>query len=137
MFMPPWYQPHVVQLVLEPITKLSYKKLQYPTYAKDTNTNAHVKICKKAIKVDVETMENDIINMFGFTLNDNLSKWGENYVPNHPNYFFEELEQAICKWFKIVKNDEEVYMQLQNIQQQTIESVEVYYECLLKLTNCL
>jgi hypothetical protein len=25
------------------------------------------------------------------------------------------LEQAICKWFIIVKNDEEVYMQLQNI----------------------
>jgi hypothetical protein len=28
-------------------------------------------------------------------------------------------------------------MQLQNIQQQTAEHVEVYYECLLKLTNCL
>jgi hypothetical protein len=37
----------------------------------------------------------------------------------------------------MVKNDEEVYMQLQNIQQQTIERVEVYYESLLKLTNCL
>ncbi len=36
-----------------------------------------------------------------------------------------------------MKNDEEVYMQLQNIQQQTIERVEVYYERILKLTNCL
>jgi hypothetical protein len=34
-----------------------------------------------------------------------------------------------------VKNDEEVYMQMWNIQQQTTECVEVYYECLLKLTN--
>ncbi len=28
-------------------------------------------------------------------------------------------------------------MQLQNIQQQTTKCVEVYYECLLKLANCL
>ncbi len=28
-------------------------------------------------------------------------------------------------------------MQLQNIQQQTTKHVEVYYECLLKLANCL
>jgi hypothetical protein len=45
------------------------------------------------------------------------------------------LEQAFCKWFKIVNNNEEVYMQLRNIQQQIV--VEVYYECLLKLANCL
>jgi hypothetical protein len=34
-----------------------------------------------------------------------------------------------------MKNDEEVYMQLKNIQQQTVEHVEVYYESLLKLAN--
>jgi len=32
-----------------------------------------------------------------------------------------------------MKNDEEVYMQLRNIQQQTVERVEVYYERMLKL----
>ncbi len=36
-----------------------------------------------------------------------------------------------------MKNNEEVYMRLWNIQQQTIECVEVYYEHLLKLINCL
>jgi hypothetical protein len=25
------------------------------------------------------------------------------------------LEQTFCKWYKTIKNDEEVYMQLQNI----------------------
>jgi hypothetical protein len=34
-----------------------------------------------------------------------------------------------------MKNDKEVYMQ--NIQQQIVEHVEVYYEHLLKLANCL
>jgi hypothetical protein len=36
-----------------------------------------------------------------------------------------------------MKNDEEVYMQLWNIQQQIAKRVEVYYEHLLKLTNYL
>jgi len=82
-------------------------------------------------------VEVDIINLFSFTLKDRISKWGENYVEDHPNCTFEEFERAFCKWFKIVKNEEEAYMQLQNIQQQTTEHVEVYYEHLLKLTNCL
>jgi hypothetical protein len=33
---------------------------------------------------------------------------------------------------KTTKNDEEVYMQLQNIQQQTTKRVEVFYERVLK-----
>ncbi len=35
------------------------------------------------------------------------------------------------------KNDKEVCMQLQNIQQQITERVKIYYECMLKLTNYL
>ncbi len=35
-----------------------------------------------------------------------------------------------------MKNDEEVYMQRKNLQ-QVGERIEVYYECLLKLTNYL
>jgi hypothetical protein len=47
------------------------------------------------------------------------------------------MEQAFCKQFKTMKNDEEVYMQLQNIQQQIIKCAKVYHERLLKLTNYL
>jgi hypothetical protein len=80
MFIPPWYQPLVVQLVSEPTTKLPYKKLQYPTYVKNINPNAHIKVFKKAIKANGEIVEVDIINLFGFTLKDNIFEWGENYV---------------------------------------------------------
>jgi hypothetical protein len=83
MFIPPWYQPLVVQHVSKPTTKLPYKELQYPTYVKDINPNVHIKIFKKAIKANGETMEVDIINMFGFTFRDSISEWGENYVQNH------------------------------------------------------
>jgi hypothetical protein len=36
-------------------------------------------------------MEVEIINLIGFTLQ-NISKWGENFVQDHPNYTFDELE---------------------------------------------
>jgi hypothetical protein len=40
-------------------------------------------------------------------------------------------------FLQIVKNDEEIYMQLKNIQQKIAKYVEVYYEQLFKPTNCL
>jgi hypothetical protein len=65
---------------------------------------------KNAIKSNGETMEVDIINMFSFILRDNIFEWGENYVQDHPNCNFEELGQVFAKQFKIVKNNEKVYM---------------------------
>jgi hypothetical protein len=50
--------------------------------------DAHIKVFMKAIKANGGTMEADIIKLFGFTLKDNISKWEENYVQDHPNYIF-------------------------------------------------
>jgi hypothetical protein len=44
------------------------------------------------VKVEV-----NIINLFGFILKDVISKWGENYIQDHPNCIFEKLEQTFCK----------------------------------------
>jgi hypothetical protein len=81
-------------------------------------------------------MELNIVNLFGFTLQNNILEWGKIFVQDHPNCIFEELEQTFCKHFQIVKNDEEVHMQLRNFQQQ-VNEVEIYYERLLKIANCL
>ncbi len=88
IFIPPWYQPPIVQPVIELATKLPYMKLQYPTYVKDTNLDAHIKMFKKAIKTNGETMEANIINLFRFIFKNNIFEWGENYVQSHPNYSF-------------------------------------------------
>jgi hypothetical protein len=56
---------------------------------------------KKAIKTNGEIMEVDIINLFGFIFRDNIFEWGENYVQNHPNYIFEELEQTFASDSKL------------------------------------
>jgi hypothetical protein len=79
----------------------------------------------------------NIINLFGFILQDNILEWGENFVQNYPNSTFEELEQTFCKRFLNVKNDKEVYMQLKKLQQQIGERVEIYYKYLLKLAHFL
>jgi sugar phosphate permease len=72
-------------------------KLQYPTYVKDTDLDAHIRMFKKAIKVNGKIIKIDIINLFGFTLRDSIFEWGKKYIQNHPNFTFEELEQAFCK----------------------------------------
>ncbi len=89
---------------------------------------AHIRVFKKAIRTNGEIVEVDSINLFDFTLRDSIFEWGEIFVQDDPNCTFEKLEQQFCKRFRIVKNDEEIHMQLQNIQQQIIEHVKVQYE---------
>jgi hypothetical protein len=60
-------------------------KLQYPTYVKNINPDVHIRIFKKTIKANGETMEADIINLFDFTPRDNIFEWDGNYIQNHPN----------------------------------------------------
>jgi hypothetical protein len=40
----------------------------------------------------------------------------ENFVQVHPRFMFEKLKKFFGKQFQTMKNDKEVYMQLQNIQ---------------------
>ncbi len=49
------------------------------------------------INTNGEIIQSNIINFFGYILKDNIFKWGKNYVQEHPNCIFEELEQAFCK----------------------------------------
>jgi hypothetical protein len=44
------------------------------------------------------------------------------------------LEQTFCKWFRTMKNDEKLYMQLRNIQQQIVECVDVYEWMLIEIS---
>jgi len=97
MFIPPRYPPIIVQP--ESISKLLYIKLQYPTYVKDIDLDVHINIFKKMINANGETMQTNIMNLFNFTLRDNILDWGENFVQDHHNYTFEELQQVFCKCF--------------------------------------
>jgi hypothetical protein len=77
--------------------------------------DVHIKVFKRAIKANGETVEANIINLFGFTLRDNILEWGENFIQDHLNCTFDELEQTFFKCFRTVKNDEKINMQLRNL----------------------
>jgi hypothetical protein len=47
---------------------------------KDINYDVHIRVFKKVIKTNGKTMEANIINLFCFTLHDNILEWGENFV---------------------------------------------------------
>jgi len=76
MFIPPWYQPPIVQPIEELTTKLPYMRLQYPTYVKDIDLDVHIKVFKKAIKANGEIVEVDIMNLFSFILKDSIFERG-------------------------------------------------------------
>jgi hypothetical protein len=102
-----------------------------------TNLDVHVHVFCKTIQANGEKNDVDIINIFCFTLCDAISKWGENFMRAHLICRFEKLETKFCKHYRKVQIDEQVYMPLRMIKQGGDEKVEVYYEHMLKLANCL
>jgi hypothetical protein len=75
-----------------------YKKpLNYPKYKKDSYLDAHVWVFKAIIKANGETIDEEITNLFNFTLIDNALKWCNNYMQDHPNYRFVELKKVFCQ----------------------------------------
>jgi hypothetical protein len=45
--------------------------------------DAHIWVFKKIIKMNGETNEEDIISLFGFTLQNAISKWEEFFKTHH------------------------------------------------------
>ncbi len=101
------------------------------------NFNVHVWVFCKAIQTNGEKNDANIINPFCFTRCDAIFKWGKNFKRAHAVCKFEELGVTFYKRYSKVQTDEQVYMALQMIKQGKDEKVEIYYECTLKLANCL
>jgi hypothetical protein len=60
--------------------------------------------------------------MFNFTLRDTTLDQRNNYLRDYPNYYvFVDLEQAFYKWYRMVENDEDVYLQLNILKWEMIE----------------
>jgi hypothetical protein len=73
------------------------KHLPYSTYVKDIDLDAQIWVFKKAIKVNGKIINEDIINLFGFTLQDNIFEWGENFLHDHFN-------RILHNWSKLFVN---------------------------------
>jgi hypothetical protein len=60
-----------MQLVIH--SKAFRRPLNYPEYKKNFNLDAHVQVFKAVIKGNSEIVDEEIVNMFNFTLKDNAS----------------------------------------------------------------
>jgi hypothetical protein len=52
---------------------------------------------KATIKVNNEIVDEEMFNLFNFTLKDNASNRCNNYVRNHPNCRFVDLKQVFYR----------------------------------------
>jgi hypothetical protein len=118
------------------MTPTKQKSLPYLIYSVGIDLDAHVWVFWKAIQTNGERNDSDIINLFCFTLRDAISRWGEIFMQFHPGCTFIALEATFykCYW---KATHEHVYIALRVIKQAMDKKKEVYYECILKLGNCL
>jgi hypothetical protein len=49
-------------------------------------------VFRTTIHANCETKDENIVNMFIFTLHDIISKWSKNFLAKHSNYIFAKLE---------------------------------------------
>jgi hypothetical protein len=74
--------------------------------------DAHVQVFHKAIQVNGEKNDANIINLFCLTLHNAISKWGFFFMKAHLVFIFEKLEVAFCKCYQKIQTNEQTYMAL-------------------------
>jgi len=78
----------------------------------NSNSNPHIQIFKNVITTNGEWENANIVNLFCFTLCDNIFEQ-ECFFKFHaksPNCVFNELETTFCKHYKKMQINEQVYM---------------------------
>jgi len=113
IFMPPWYQPNIVQF--EPSSKLPYWNFNIQDTWRILIMMLKSEFSRRQSKLMARLWRLISSTCLVSLLWNNISKWGQNFVQDHPNCTFEELELTFCKCFQTMKNDEEVYMWLRNL----------------------
>jgi len=65
--------------------------LKYHKFKKDVDPNVHVKVFNYIMKVNLETLEKYIINVFNYMLKNMTSNWCHNYMSKFLDFTFLEL----------------------------------------------
>jgi hypothetical protein len=64
------------------------RPFDYIKYVKDFHPNNHVKVFNSTIRANGKTKDEEIINLFSFTLRDIMFDWCNNYMGNYLDYTF-------------------------------------------------
>jgi len=89
---------------------------KYLDFKKDVDLDVHVRVFNFAIKKNVKTFEEYIINAFSYMLRDTTLHWCHNYMSKFPNCIFLELTHAFCNCHQKTHNDKQIYIELKNMK---------------------
>jgi len=113
------------------------KAVSYQMYEENSDPDAHVIAFERAIRVNGETEDDEIINLFGTTLKKGPQKWHDKFLRATPDSTWRELRTAFCRRYRKEQTDEQIYAAIKQLKQGPNEKVEEYYEKFMDLVDNL
>ena len=125
---------HTVPVV--PTKTVARKAVTLPVYKKGKCATTHIHRFVNALALNGKTDELIKIALFGNSLTDaNNYNWFTTQRTTYPYQDFQELLTAFKLRYQEVDNDDQAYLKFRSLKQEAKESVDDYYERMMKLTN--
>ena len=126
--------PQIVPVV--PTRTVARKVVTLPVYKEGKCATTHIQWFVNALALNGETDELIKIALFGNSLNDaNNYNWFTTHRTTYPYQDFQELLTAFKLRYQEVDNDDQAYHKFRSLKQEAKESVDDYYERMMKLAN--
>ena len=125
---------HTVPVV--PTRTIARKAVTLLMYKEGKCTTTHIHRFVNALALNGETDELIKIALFGNSLtNANNYNWFTTQRTTYPYQDFQELLTAFKLRYQEVDNDDQAYLKFKSLKQEDKESVDDYYERMMKLAN--
>ena len=125
---------HTVPVV--PTRTVARKAVTFSVYKEGKCATTHIHRFVNALALNGETDELIKIALFGNSLIDaNNYNWFTTQRTTYPYQDFRELLTAFKLRYQEVENDDQAYLKFRSLKQEAKESVDNYYERMMKLAN--
>ena len=125
---------HTVPVV--PTRTVARKAVTLPVYKERKYATTHIHRFVNALALNGKTDDLIKIALFGNSLTDaNNYNWFTTQRTTYPYQDFQELLTAFKLCYQEVDNDDQAYLKFRSLKQEAKESVDDYYERMMKLDN--
>ena len=125
---------HTIPVV--PTRTVARKAVILPIYKEGKCATTHIHRFVNALALNGETDDLIKIALFGNSLTDaNNYNWFTTQRTTYPYQDFQELLTAFKLRYQEVDNDDQAYLKFRSLKQEAKESVDDYYERMMKLAN--
>ena len=125
---------HTVPVV--PTRTIARKAVILPVYKEGKCVTTHIHRFVNALALNGKTDELIKIALFGNSLTDaNNYNWFTTQHTTYPYQDFQELLMVFKLRYQEVDNDDQAYLKFRSLKQEAKESVDNYYERMMKLAN--